>query len=86
MAWQDSAWQRLHGVDPGPGAAKIVIKSDDAMHLGTRQVQLLCDERNGARGNEPQRRLHGMQHFQQRAWTPQVFGDNAPHDGAVARR
>ncbi len=56
-------------------AAEMGVVGDDAMHLGTREVQRIGDARHGGFGDMAQHVLHGMQQLDQGAGAPGMDGN-----------
>src|SRR5580693_9883169 len=82
--WQASAWHRLTVCLPG-GLAEVMIKGDHPVHLGPREVESLRDQRYGTFGDVSERRLHGVQYFEQRSRSTFEISDDPPHGGGIDR-
>jgi hypothetical protein len=52
---------------PGPSAAKIVVKAEDAVHLGMRKVERAGDQGNRRLVHIPELVLQGMENREQGA-------------------
>ncbi len=77
---------QAHGMPAGARMAEVVIERDHAVHFGAGQIEPLGHRGNGRRGDKSQRRLDGVQHFEQGTGACLVFSDDAPHDGLFGRR
>ena len=66
-AWQASARHSFSTCRPGGLAAEVVIKGDDAMHFGARDIQRFRDHRLGGLVDVAECLLQGVQDRQQRA-------------------
>jgi Bacterial protein of unknown function (Gcw_chp) len=65
---------------------EVVVEGENAVYLGTREVEPLSDLGNGAFWNEAQGGLYGVQNLEQWARASFVFSHDPPHDGAFGRR
>src|ERR1700744_991356 len=56
--------------------AKIVVEGEDAIDLGARQIERLCDHWYRGLGHIAERLLQRMQDHQRRAFLRRKFGDD----------